>query len=537
MQHTFDLSDQQLLATVTTLLNERSFGAAQRLLTERVAGGLILNRPAGLMFLAEIAGFLIDVGAEGYNEQAVKDGLALLEDHRHHFAGLLTTASLEYNLGNAKNALVDIHTQKTGKGPGLADHDLLLAAKNHYWRAVKALDSNDTFAHRVNVNLGSVLRASGRITEALMACDEVLANDPDFTMAHYNRAISLEALERISGETVPNLLAQIAHEYATVADATDEPPGLTEIAATNRDHTIHRLNQLGYTTDDLDRETHKIAEEATQHSPYRRFTLKHHLGLSEHALYCPCTGARRDDLMIANPATPVTGERIPRWELILNRLKAEFATARLLYYQATHDRSWPLYEHDVTFTELFEGEHISINTELLRTSFRLCLGILDKICLGVCELYDVAAAQEKLQFESFWQPPSKNGKAGSRWVTLGAHSTNPSLVALYSQAADLQLDGEWRHFKDWRNHLEHRFLLLTDDQLPPDRWHARAGTFETLCIPISAFTEQTLRLLQFTRSAIFNFTFCVRHETTSEDNDPSITRTLQHKTPEPTDHE
>src|ERR1035438_9470427 len=37
-------------------------------------------------------------------------------------------------------------------------------------------------------------------------------------------------------------------------------------------------------------------------------------------------------------------------------------------------------------------------------------------------------------------------------------STNPSLVALYSQATDLGKDGEWAIFKTWRNDLEHRFL-------------------------------------------------------------------------------
>jgi hypothetical protein len=138
--------------------------------------------------------------------------------------------------------------------------------------------------------------------------------------------------------------------------------------------------------------------------------------------------------MIATRSNPVTGDRIPRLELILNRLKAEFGTARLLYYQATHEESWNIHDEEITFAELFEGEQVGMGTELLRTSFRLCLGILDKIALGICELYDVADTQEKLYFESFWQPPARKGKAATRWSTLTAKSKNPSLVALYSQA-------------------------------------------------------------------------------------------------------
>src|ERR1035441_4207308 len=127
-----------------------------------------------------------------------------------------------------------------------------------------------------------------------------------------------------------------------------------------------------------------------------------------------------------------------------NRLKAEFGTARHLYHQATNANTKDLHEHEITYTELFEGETVSIRTELLRTSFRLCLGILDKIALGICELYNIADPTEKLYFESFWQPNAKKGKAGTRWATLKAESDNASLVALYSQATDLGSDGEWR---------------------------------------------------------------------------------------------
>jgi hypothetical protein len=233
--------------------------------------------------------------------------------------------------------------------------------------------------------------------------------------------------------------------------------------------------------------------------------------------------------MIATSGSPVTGDRVPRLELILNRLKAEFGTARYLYYRAIHGDVTELHEAEITFAELFEGEQVSIRTELLRTSFRLCLGLLDKIALGVCELFDVADPQEKLYFESFWQPAAKKGKASTRWNTLAAKRDNPSLVALYSQATDLRSDGEWALFKTWRNDLEHRFLILTQEEAPSDLWNARAGTFETRCVTLTEFTDRTLHLLQFARSAIFNFTFCARHETRARDDNPSIILTLQHK--------
>src|ERR1017187_8949507 len=484
MAKNLDLKDVQLLATATALRDHRSYDEAQQLLIARIAQGLTTDDTAGLTLLANIAGLLIDIGSEGKNEQAIKDGPSVLENNRQHLVDLMTAASLDYNLGNGKIALAELRTPNPFVMPGLADHDLLLAAKNHYWAALKATDQNDNFARMLRTNLGSALRKSGRITEALTAYDETIANDPSFTMAHFHRGLALLVLEQLSGGRTITLLRQAAAEYAIAADAPDALPAVRETALSMRDRTMKRLTARGHNVEQLQHDNQETQQEASEHSAYRQFTLQHHLGLSEHSLYCHCRGARRDDLMIATSKTPVTGDRVPRLELILNRLKAEFGTARLLYYQATFEQSWDLHDHEITYAELFEGEHISIGTELLRTSFRLCLGILDKIALGSCELYDVADTDERLYFESFWQPPAHKakGKAGSRWKTLTAKSKNPGLVALYSQATDLRSDGEWALFKQWRNALEHRFLILTEEPTPEDLWRARQGTFEPRCV-------------------------------------------------------
>ena len=398
----------------------------------------------------------------------------------------------------------------------------------------KAHRSKDTFAHQLGTNLANALRKSGRITEALSFYDDIIATEPTFTMAHFHRGLALLVLEHLSGGRTIALLTQAAREYAIVADAADERRSVRDAAVTMRDHMVKRLAGRGRNADRLQQERQATEHEATQHSPYRKFTLKYHLGLSEHSLYCRCNGGRSDDLMIATRSATVTGDRIPRLELILNRLKAEFGTARLFYYQAAQVDSWDVHDEEITFAELLEGEQVGIRTELLRTSFRLCLGILDKIALAICELYDVGDTQERLYFESFWQKTSRKGKAATRWDTLTARSKNPSLVALYWQATDLRSDGEWALLKMWRNDLEHRFLILTHEPKPPDPWNARQGTFGTRCVTLSEFTDRTLQLLQFARSAIFNFTFCARRETRSHHDGPTVTRTLQpkHRKPE-----
>ena len=87
--------------------------------------------------------------------------------------------------------------------------DLLLAAKNHYWNALKAHGEDDMFAHQLRTNLGNALRKSGRITEALTAYDDVIASDPSFVMAHFHRALSLLVLEHLSGTSWKAVSAQM----------------------------------------------------------------------------------------------------------------------------------------------------------------------------------------------------------------------------------------------------------------------------------------------------------------------------------------
>ena len=119
-------------------------------------------------------------------------------------------------------------------------------------------------------------------------------------------------------------------------------------------------------------------------------------------------------------------------ELRLNRLKSEFALARLLYYESDQ-KQWESYDNEISFTELYEDEAVGLRPEMLRTSFRLCFGILDKIAHAICELFDMSEPDEPLAFERFWKPRGKglSRKQQDRWAKVNSIE-NFSLLALYS---------------------------------------------------------------------------------------------------------
>ncbi|MEJ2373827.1 MAG: LA2681 family HEPN domain-containing protein, partial [Sulfurimonas sp.] len=147
-----------------------------------------------------------------------------------------------------------------------------------------------------------------------------------------------------------------------------------------------------------------------------------------------------------------------------------------------------------------------IPVEKLRTSFRLCFGILDKIAIAICELYDVKP-NGQIYFQNFWRLDEVGRRDKFESIK------NPGLLALYSIATDLNLhkDGEWSHFKNWRNSLEHGLFIVLEDDYNIDPYDTFYITADIEKISIKEFTKFLEQLLQLTRSAIFSFVFSVRY--------------------------
>ena len=143
---------------------------------------------------------------------------------------------------------------------------------------------------------------------------------------------------------------------------------------------------------------------------------------------------------------------------------------------------------------------------LLRTSFRLCFGILDRIASGLNELYKFAEPQEPLHFESFWRNNEK------RWNKINQQN-NLGLIALYSIATDLNVkDGEWGFCKEYRNLLEHGLLFLIESDSVSLSNNLKPKHVKFKAIPLEIFNIQALHILQMTASAVFSFVFCIREE-------------------------
>lgn len=462
-----------------------------------------------------LAGFLIDIGGESLEEKPIREGIKFFENHYQILSIFISKSSIEYNIGNGKRNLFKVVNKEVENFHFSPENiELLCQAKDHYWRAHKLSDScKSDLEIQILVNLANALNTSGRVIEAIQYFDLVLRKLPDFPQAIASRAEALFWLGRISGTYTIHMLWQIMNDYEIAASNPNIPAWKSEELKQSAEPFRKEIEKHGYSEEDVVQDLRETIKEAMSHSDYRIFCISENLTLSEHALYCPCIASSKDDLVISSVS--VGGKFVPRMEHILNRLKSEYSLARTLYYQSKIETKADLEVFDIaTFTELYEDEAIGIKTEMLRNSFRLCFGILDKIAFAICELFDLADHKEVIYFESFWRPRGKlNEKQKQRWEKINSIN-NPSLLALYSQATDLNSKlGEWRIFKSWRNALEHGIMALTlHEETFSDIYGVLSEDDAALKVEYTYFKEKTLHLLQLTRSAIFNFVFCVRQE-------------------------
>ena len=126
-------------------------------------------------------------------------------------------------------------------------------------------------------------------------------------------------------------------------------------------------------------------------------------------------------------------------------------------------------------------------------------------------MYDLDS--KRIFFETFWDETKRK-------VELDKIK-NIHLNALYSIACDLNTKtGELKHFKNWRNKLEHNLLILKDNkEFIPDALKIFEDEEFVVVADVNDFNQKALQLLQLTRAAIFSYVYCVRLQTIEHKSD------------------
>lgn len=512
---------QHYVAEINTLIEHCHFPEAIAA-CKHILGQTMFNMEDGedRYFHAEIVGLLVDAGSLGRSRNAVEQAIRSMETYEKQYRAVIAEGSYWYNLANGYSALSDLEFPTSPHFLRL-DADIvkgsLFKAKSIYFSAYKALKNKEDGELYVQclVNLANHLSRNHRIIEALQWFDIASRQMPGYPYTLYNRAEKLEFLSTLLGSYSVNMRYQIAKNYKEALKHLDFlTPELRQTTFKKLDYYTEWLHNKGYTEKLFGKEEDETLLESKNHTPYRQFCLKHYLSLNEHALYCDCAASATDNLQITCEVRAIGGDFVPQMSALLNRIKAEFCFARNLFYQAEKRDRYEDNEEDkeIDYAELCDDALLSTRIEMMRTSYRLSYGVLDKIAIGICTLFK--AENKEVGFDNFWK---KRGQE-KRWSLLCEKSEqNPWLLPLYSIAYDLntnsQSSGAWKNLKELRNGLEHGFVSVVERLPPTDVFEIyKDSNFISFVISEQEFRDQTLYLLQLCRAAIFYFTFCVRRE-------------------------
>jgi tetratricopeptide (TPR) repeat protein len=501
-----NLTPEQFDAIVNEKLDEKKLDELETLLNERYRWFLELDNK-DYLWLATISGSYISLGDEWHIPRYIDIGMKIVDDYRQELLKVVSYSTLQYYEGNVHAARY--HIAQKGieyKLPKPQDTELLFQAKNAFLRAYKNLDSDlgSKFSISVYINLGNNLLHQGRIVEALMLFDKTLAKQPEFINGLLSKAECLVQLVRLAKMSkTPILFAKIHFLYKDCLKNPKLPRDWKAIVEEGIEATRKRLDEYGFLPEHFLTENEESKKEYNLHSPRVKYFLDNFLSLSEHGLYCKCAAAAFDDLKIGIDGWGTKSKDVMQLEVILNQTKSEFALARNLLYEF----ETILTEDTIVYQEIAGGVVNGINVEKLRTAFRLCFGILDKLAHGICHMLEIEPEGnlDFIAFNTFWFkfPKSRLSKINSR--------DNIHLTGLYSMAQDLHhRGGELEFYKKWRNELEHNALLIkiTDE----DRYNILDEDIFPVQIETTEFKEKTLQVLQFTRAALLTFVFCAREE-------------------------
>ena len=498
---------KDLFTKLNIVIHYEQFDEARILISEAIKKLSESSEREDFFTQIELYGYLIDIGCQSRNENDLLSAVAFLELNEEQIKTHITKNSFYYNLANAKHGLGRIFWENNkGVHPINVIKEKFHEPIKLYWLAFKNTPkTNNKLLYEILINLSNSLVDSSRLVESLQFLDMVLKAEPKFPQALISRGDNLQYLGQVTNCAVTiSLYAQIYKSYSLGILTGALPYSVLQRSSKHQQEALETIKSHGFSLSQIGKEIHEAEKDLDNHTPFRKFCISNFLTLNEHSIYCNCSAVAKDDLQIGVRHGMFKGHIMPKLELLLNRMKSEFAFARKMYFQSLEPEI--SVDNDVMFSELLEGEVLNAQSEMQRTSFRICYGILDKIALGICKLYNLEQ-KPNIYFETFWDNPKRN-------VELNK-IRNIHLNALHSIACDLNTKtGELKQFKDWRNKLEHNLLVIRDaKQYSPDTFNIFADAdFVAVADPID-FQQKTLHLLQLTRAAIYSYVFCVRLQT------------------------
>ena len=249
---------------------------------------------------------------------------------------------------------------------------------------------------------------------------------------------------------------------------------------------------------------------------YTNFCLKNRLFLNSHGFYCKCDKGIGDPLAILKLILPVTDDAKPRiLSSYLNQLKQEYVAARYLFVESQYkNEDLKAIDEKVLIIDTLDYSLNNIYLELLKCSFRIAYGVLDKVALFLNDYFELGNSTSRVGYKNIWYSNLDYNKGICNKLS---GIENYALLALYDIGRDLTYKDENPSLSDIRNSLEHRFIKIYLKNFNTNKIVSEYDE-DILFFDEESLVERTLELFKLARSAIIYLVNVVYLEENKKEN-------------------
>jgi tetratricopeptide (TPR) repeat protein len=492
-----DIRDKVIAAH--NALDDNDLNHAERLIVEIEAEIPSISDPDLIHHIKlNLGGVLIDLGAWKHNEQMVVRGTEYVTDVSAVLPEDQLTLVDLYNAANGYSALWSMRALRSWE-TGRLDESYL-KAKNLYRQAVALMKlpprpKDKRLYTQLLVNYANALDSAGRISEAVEYYDRALRLDPSMSEAQGNKGIALQRYAFLArGHTHQFLL----EAYRLLGEALKGGLHLNAVSEFKKHYDEISVIIDAHNSFELEDNTSPNSV-----GPFHDFMIKFCV---QHRLYLtPTTFIGKanavvygDPMFVSRMTAPLkNNSKFDRYITFLNQIKQDYVLARYFLVQSQYrSEIVDVVDRDVALYYPLDYSLHSAYVQLLKTSFRAAVDVLDKIAFFIRDYCAVLSVPEtNVYFKNIW---AKDDSTTTLRAELASRK-NLILLAFLDLALDLKKDGYYGHIYELRNALTHRFVVVHDmllsDQSNPDIPRVLIDDLIDRCIQVMQVAKDALTYL------------------------------------------
>lgn len=368
---------------------------------------------------------------------------------------------------------------------------------------------------RINTNLGNQFIDLGRMSDAIECFNRVININPDFKMATANLA-NVYFLYQSVFYNNENRFDFINSSYYLFKEVNEKKVEIynsfTEEAKIGFRERMNIIKQH-FPNVIKKRIKYEIKVELPRKERnYRLWCLNNCLFLNEMNDLTKQFVSAEDHLYLP-PMIFTEGFTIYHLGLF-NQIKQEYVSARYMLYESIKDyenENKHFSDRNNYLEDTNDFSLHSLNTEKIKSSFRILYSILDKIAYFLNKYFDVGKNKDRVNFRNLWYDKDKKLHSfvcTDNFMIEGLYWLSRDIFRKENSSEEYLLP-DARELNEIRNQLEHKYLkIVLIDCQDFDYFN------DTLAyrITLKEFHSKTIRLAKMVRTAILHLSFSINIE-------------------------